>query len=475
MSDVQNGRCEQCQSQSVVEDRVLEHECGHIAPSESFEDGCPKCRRTPTAETVRAVGTTTHCLDCGHRSTPATDIPVSRSELPSVTFPTLPSEDDHWNWVPERFLPRSDAVRQLLTSLLVLTVLVAGVAGAVSVTPLLDDEPDQVAVDREWEEYDSIVVFRNDDIQPWYLHDELRAVNDVFIEAEIPVTLAIIPMVEGDAPITDDERTCEYLRSLEADHPGQFEMALHGYTHEPITEFSGGSEFGGLPVDEQRERLVAGQELLADCVDSPSSTFVPPMNTYDDRTVEVLAEANYTTVSGGSWFTADYYDEASPFDDENESLRHVPENLAVENWTAYDRDGADDDDDDDDDVPLEDLETLTHSFDESHADNDVLVVMFHYQYFTSDDDLEMLESLIEHMKSEGGVAFMTVEQFALGLEEGEIEETDDGWRVLEPIAAVVDGTVPAAVAEASVPVAADGASLPAADDLVATVQRWVGG
>lgn len=462
MTDTAPDRCLHCGSRSLDVDRIVEHGCGHVDSFDAFSEACPKCGRETTAEDLSAVQTVDRCRDCGVRA------PVlatgSIGPLPAVSVPTLPSPDEQLNWVPARFLPDSRRSRQLFSTLLVLVVLAAGIAGAVSVTPMLQEsQGDPETVETSWEEYDSIVVFRNDDIQPWYNPEAMRAVDQVFIDEEVPVTLAIIPQTGGEAPLTDDPDLCTYLRSLETDHPDQFEMALHGYTHESETDFYGGSEFGGLSESEQRERLGEGAAILDECVESPSSTFVPPMNTYDETTVEVSAAANYTTVSGGQWFTDQYYDEPNGTVFEDSGVIHVPETQSMEDWSAYAADeyaedgdtddsdnGSDSNDNDSDsgdedeaetedaheDVPFHDLETLTDSFDDSHADGDVHVVMLHYQYFTTEERLELLESLIQHMKGEDDVAFMTVEQLSAGLETGAIEQTDDGWRVHEPIAEV---------------------------------------
>ncbi|MCU4925995.1 DUF2334 domain-containing protein [Halobacteria archaeon AArc-dxtr1] len=441
MADRFSPSCPHCDA-IAVDERIVEHDCGFVAARNHFDDGCVKCDRPTTDEWLTPVQTIKRCPDCGHRwSTPLDDDAVG--PLPAVTFPTLPTPEDHLQWIPERFVPESRLQRQLFTTALIVMVLVAGITGAVSVSPMLGGDPtESVTTDTEWETYDSIVIFRNDDIQAWYNQDELREVNDIFIDADVPVTLGIIPNTNGEAPITDDPDVCSYLRSLEADYPGQFEMALHGYTHEPVTDFYNGSEFGDLPYQEQRERLTDGEALLGDCVTAPSSTFIPPMNTYDETTTEVLDEANYTTVSGGSWFTDQYYEpnESSHF--EAGGLHHVSETQAFEDWTAYEE-LVDNENESETYVPFEPLETLTDSFDAAHDRNGVHVFMFHYQYFTTDDRLELLESVIQHVTSEDDAGILTIEQFALGLETGVVEKTDDGWRVLEPAAYALeesDGT-----------------------------------
>ncbi|OIB55622.1 DUF2334 domain-containing protein [Natrialba sp. SSL1] len=430
--------CPVCRSRTLTAAHIDEHDCGHVAPEDDFADGCEKCNRQVSADELTRLQTVGRCLECDSLATDDFDLNLDVAPpLPTVTFPTLPSRADNLNWLPARYVPESRLARQLLSSALVVMVLLAGITGAISVMPMLESEPATVAAgEPEWEEYDSIVLFRNDDVQAWYNQDELRDVNQVFIDEEVPVTLGIIPDTNGEAPLTDDPDLCTYLQSLETDYPGQFEMALHGYTHEPVTEFYGASEFGDLPADEQRERLEAGEELLDECVHSPSSTFIPPMNTYDETTVSVLEDANYTTVSGGSWFTDAHFDgNETVFEDGD--LVHIPETQPFENWTAYEErvleaeESADNNESDEIVVPFEDLETLTDSFDEAHAANDVHVVMFHYQYFTTDERVEQLELLVQHTKDEDA-GFLTIEQFALGLETGTVEQTDDGWRVLEP-------------------------------------------
>lgn len=149
------------------------------------------------------------------------------------------------------------------------------------------------------------------------------------------------------------------------------------------------------------------------------------MNTYDNDTTRLLAEEGYTVVSGGDWFTDQYYDvdaDAEYF--EAGGVLHVPENQAFENWDEHDGE---------EDVPFEDTETLTESFDETHEEDGVHVQMLHYQYFTTEERLDQLRELIQHMKSTDNVGFMTLEQFGNGFENGTVERTDDGWRVLEPI------------------------------------------
>lgn len=421
--------CSVCSADSLTEEQVIEHSCGLMDARSAFEDGCPKCNRSTDEETFETVETIARCGACGHWQAPPAS-PTERLSRPvNVVFPELPELGQPLTWLPSRFVPKSERRQQFLSSAMVLIVLIAGLTGSLVASPLLESTPAtaETSDDPTWEEYDSIVIFRNDDIQPWYETEMMRAVDQVFIDEDVPVTLGIIPNPGGDLPLTDDEETCEYLGTLQNEHPGQFEMALHGYTHQPETEFYNGSEFGGLAYDEQSSRLAEGDRILSECV-NPSTTFVPPMNTYDNDTVRAVDEGRYTTISGGTWFTDQYYNrngagnETAHF--ETDGVHHVPSTQAFEDWDAYDGSGE---------VPFQETETLTSEFDETHEENGVYVQMIHYQYFTTEERLEQLRELIQHMKSTDNVGFMTVGQFSAGLENGTIEQTDDGWRVLEPI------------------------------------------
>jgi uncharacterized OB-fold protein len=422
-----NGVCSACSADSLAEEQVVEHGCGLMDARSAFAEGCPKCNGSTAEETFEAVETITRCRECGHWQAPPTNATGAISRPSSVSFPELPELGQSLTWLPSRLVPKSERRQQLLSSAIVVMVLVSGITGALVASPLLEATPtDAAATDPTWEEYDSIAIFRNDDIQPWYETETMRSVNQVFIEEDVPVTLGVIPNAAGELPLTSDEATCEYLGSLQNDHPGQFEMALHGYTHQPETDFYDGSEFGGLSDAEQADRLAEGHRLLSQCVE-PSNTFVPPMNTYDDGTVRAVAESDYTTISGGQWFTDEYYDRDGmgngTTEFETDGVHHVPETQPFEDWDAYE--GGE--------VPFHDTETLTDAFDENHAENGVYVQMIHYQYFTSEERLDQLREVIRHMKSTDDVGFMTVGQFTAGLENGTIERTEDGWRVLEPI------------------------------------------
>lgn len=266
------------------------------------------------------------------------------------------------------------------------------------------------APDRERpEEFEMVVVFRNDDLSPGQHEDAMRDVDEIFIEQEVPVTQGIIP--NRTEPLDPESQFCHYLRNRSDARPDLFEFSLHGYTHDLETEFYGGSEFGDQPYEEQSKRITSGIDLLEECVNEEVSTFIPPFDTYDETTVKALTESNITTVSGGSWFTEDYYNDSGIFYT-NETL-HAPQTTGfVKNWTTGE---------------LYDLEEMKETFDHKYENDSIYIQMIHFQYFDREERLHYLREFLEYIRSYEGIVFMTLESFATNCKDGDLERTEDGW------------------------------------------------
>jgi len=294
----------------------------------------------------------------------------------------------------------------------VVFVLVSSTAVAVVPLALL---PEQNATEEDsWTHYQSIVIFRNDDIQPHYRADTMRAVDQVFIEEDVPVTAGVIPAIGGEQ-LDPNGELCQYLRSQKQTHPQTFEYALHGYTHQQRTTFSGGSEFGGVPPERQQELIQDGTQVLQACLDETPTTFIPPLDTYDNATATALSAEAYEVVSGGGWFTNEYYNETGPF--ESNEILHLPSSQSfVKNWSTNE---------------FHTRTYLEQQFDAAYRDGDVYMQVLHYPTFTSESKREVLRGLIGYMKSKDDVAFMTVGEFARKYKNGQLERTETGWRVME--------------------------------------------
>lgn len=417
-SDAPRATCPRCRSTAVTRLHVVEHEvCGAVKPRTEFRTGegfdCPDCDVSCEDADLVTCGTVSTCADCGQNFSRRPD------SLARGDGGGRPDGDAVLERVREAIATATPASpgrirwgNRLLVGLVIFLLVSSAGVGALGHRSVFTDRGATEAV--TWTEYRSIVVFRNDDIQPAYRTDAMRAVDDVFVREGVPVTQGVIPAIEGDR-VDPNGELCRYLRTRARNHPETFEYALHGYTHEERTAFHGGSEFGGLPPDRQRQLIRDGTRALETCVDETPTTFVPPLDTYDNATARALVDEGYTVVSGGGWFTAGYYDETEPF--EAHGLYHLPNSQSfVENWTTNE---------------FHSQSSLERRFDAAHRDGGLYVQMLHYPTFTNESRLAVLEGLIDHMQSTDEVAFMTVGEFTNGSLTGRIERTEDGWRVLE--------------------------------------------
>jgi hypothetical protein len=96
-------------------------------------------------------------------------------------------------------------------------------------------------------------------------------------------------------PLGDDK--ARFLR--DAIDRGVVDVALHGWNHRTRAQRHPHSEFAGLSVAEQRERIRRGRTLLHETlgVDTDTGVFVPPWNSYNDATLIALEQEGLTCIS----------------------------------------------------------------------------------------------------------------------------------------------------------------------------------
>ena len=262
------------------------------------------------------------------------------------------------------------------------------------------------------ETYQTIVIFRSDDIQPCFAFDRLVQVNNIFIDEAVPVTLSIIPFI-GNHTLDDDPTLVEYLKNLKSTRPTLVEFALHGYDHQMLSDFYGGSEFGGIEYPTQYARITLGQESLTETLDTDPVTFIPPFGTYDNNTILALKALDFQTVSGWGQFTKEYYNRTGPFI--TQEILHVPESQSfVKSWHNH---------------TFYTLEFLKNRFDDYYEKGLIYVQTIHYFTFTDQEQLDQLRAFIEFIKDHKDVEFMTLRRFAEGYLDGKIEKTTEGWKV----------------------------------------------
>ena len=154
------------------------------------------------------------------------------------------------------------------------------------------------------------------------------------------------PLVEG----------CKRVEILkDSVKKGIAEVALHGYTHPKGYSNKINTEFMGLPYDMQYQKLQQGKKLLEKLFDSEVSTFIPPHNTYDNLTIDLLYDFGFKCVSGGYpgvnsprcdslnlsflWFKYDSFSKLSYFLENKDHYKYEPINILMLHHTNFTREG----------------------------------------------------------------------------------------------------------------------------------------
>jgi peptidoglycan/xylan/chitin deacetylase (PgdA/CDA1 family) len=142
------------------------------------------------------------------------------------------------------------------------------------------------------------LAFRLDDPSRTSDHDLERQILDCFRQADIPLTCAVVPYTCSGAearPLTAD--AVPHL--VQARSAGIIEVALHGYCHRELARLTDGNrtEFAGVDRRQQREALAAGKARIEDVFPGPLTGFVPPWNSYDQATLDLLGELGFGYVS----------------------------------------------------------------------------------------------------------------------------------------------------------------------------------
>lgn len=145
------------------------------------------------------------------------------------------------------------------------------------------------------------LAFRLDDPSLTSDHDLEAGILDCFAHAGVPLTCAVVPFAcdRGEPrPLTAD--AVPHL--MEASREGRVEVALHGHCHRSLARLRDGNdtEFAGIHKQVQRAALILGRERLQTVFDTDIDGFVPPWNSYDATTLDLLAALGFR------WLSADW-------------------------------------------------------------------------------------------------------------------------------------------------------------------------
>jgi len=211
------------------------------------------------------------------------------------------------------------------------------------------------------------VIFRYDDFT---LRDD--SINDkiisIFIDHNMPLVLGVIPCGHDENLIIDPDYS-QFVNLKNAVHSGLFEIALHGLTHEQLSN----GEFGNVIYAEQYRRLAKGKFLLDSVFRTNVQTFIPPWNAYDDNTLKALDSLSFRSIS--SSLTID-----QPVS--NKHINYYPHTLDSPNF-------------------------LMKALENNKNRNGIIVLMFHPYDFNKEFTADSLENILTRISNNREVKFTT--------------------------------------------------------------------
>jgi len=142
-------------------------------------------------------------------------------------------------------------------------------------------------------------ILRFDDPSATSDHSLEERIFAVLEEVGIPATVAVVPFrPDGENLIAASPTNALHL--IDAHRAGIIEIAQHGYAHKymGVTDADDPSEFYNTSKESQAQRIIAGRNVLEAMFSTSIKGFVPPWNTYDGNTADILSELGYTYLSG---------------------------------------------------------------------------------------------------------------------------------------------------------------------------------
>lgn len=139
------------------------------------------------------------------------------------------------------------------------------------------------------------VIFRLDDVGPfWYKYVTKRLIN-TFIQYKIPITISIVPFSENGL-LSNDEDLYGFLRRAAANR-NLVEIAQHGWNH---SNHLPNGEFGKRPYNAQYLDIRKGKQILEDLFQDVAGniiTFTVPYDVYDENTTRAVANLGFKVFS----------------------------------------------------------------------------------------------------------------------------------------------------------------------------------
>ncbi|MFB5609700.1 MAG: polysaccharide deacetylase family protein, partial [Nitrosarchaeum sp.] len=159
------------------------------------------------------------------------------------------------------------------------------------------------------------VAFRFDDMQDYWLNDVQIAYVNTFVERKIPLTVGIIADSFGN-----DQKITNMVKDYANKNKNKITIASHGVMNLPFTDFS---------KEKQDSLLKQSLVEITNNIGIRPHIFVPPQNSFNNDTIQVLIENKFTHVSG-SVLKGD----SPPFPLENQIVYRFPQTATTGKYSS---------------------------------------------------------------------------------------------------------------------------------------------
>ncbi|MBT8251521.1 MAG: DUF2334 domain-containing protein, partial [Nitrosopumilus sp.] len=126
------------------------------------------------------------------------------------------------------------------------------------------------------------ISFRLDDVQDYWLSDTQIRIIDLFEEKNIPLSVGVI----GNAIGQDDEITTKIKENLDADN---IEIVNHSWDNNVLV---------GIDSKIQKEKILKTNKKIFDVFGVTPTAFIPPQNLYDENTIRILIQNDFSHLIG---------------------------------------------------------------------------------------------------------------------------------------------------------------------------------
>jgi len=147
-------------------------------------------------------------------------------------------------------------------------------------------------------------IFRLDDIAPNMHWDNYLRVRDLFDANGIRPLLGVIPDNQDPELLKFPAAESDFWDMIRGTRQKGWEVAQHGFQHQYVNQEAGllgiarGSEFAGLPYEEQYEKLQTGRQVLQQH-GIETDVFMAPSHSFDENTLRALQELGFSRVTDG--------------------------------------------------------------------------------------------------------------------------------------------------------------------------------